>query len=549
MRPTVATSPSPPRASASAASSSSAAAASASCRSAIGTVPACPLAPRHSTCTRLCPQIAGHDAHRELLALEHGALLDVQLDVAERRAGARGGRHAVGAAARRLQRLGEGHAVGVTQLQPGALERAGVRAAAEVRDAEADALLVGEGEHLDGERQAQARCRQPLDAGDAGEHAERAVVAARVGHRVEVRAHEQRGGVRARTLVAADACAERVSPHRHACLAHPAGHALHRRLERGRGDAPGDPPVLLAARRERVAARHHPRRARVGGPSASAAAVRAVGPGRGEQRHVVVRAGVGDRRPHRNPSRNGGASPPARRSTRRREHQLVGPGHEAPRPRPGGASVRPSALVRARATSSRPPRQRSTPTPAAGRPWAVSSTCVVSRPFTGVRRQRDRAVGREGVGVDRAGLAGQRVARAVPGGEGDLGQGSEAVEQAPRPSRCTRCWIDSLTNRSKTLGAGSRTAAGGDVAAPLAPTPSAASGSASRRRDARSERAVAALGQRRVVVAHEPRERAAGQLEQLDPSARSRGRRADALRRRPASRSSQAMPRSSCARA
>ena len=62
---------------------------------------------------------------------------------------------------------------------------------AEQRFREAHPLFVAEGEHLEIERQGDAALADFLDGDDAGDNAEIAVIAARVDHRVDVRADEE----------------------------------------------------------------------------------------------------------------------------------------------------------------------------------------------------------------------------------------------------------------------------------------------------------------------------------------------------------------------
>ena len=97
---------------------------------------------------------------------------------------------AVRVASRGAHGLGDRDAVVVHELEPRRLEDSRVRGRAEVRDAEARTLLVGERRDLQGGREAAPACR----AGDRdpGEHAERPVEAARVGDGVEVRAEDER---------------------------------------------------------------------------------------------------------------------------------------------------------------------------------------------------------------------------------------------------------------------------------------------------------------------------------------------------------------------
>ncbi len=157
MRPTVPASPASAAARRSTASTHSAAPASASRRASIGTVPAWPAAPRSSTSKREAPLIAVTQPDGEPLRLEHRPLLDMQLGISEdvvataRGAPDRGGIEAVS-----QQCLGHAGAAIVAPPEQRRVERAGKRLASRHRGAEAHALLVDEGDALDGERKAPA---------------------------------------------------------------------------------------------------------------------------------------------------------------------------------------------------------------------------------------------------------------------------------------------------------------------------------------------------------------------------------------------------------
>ena len=87
-------------------------------------------------------------------------------------------------------RVAQRGAVRVTALGDVGEVLAGERAAAEQRSAEAGALLVHEAHEPDGTRRGGASRLEPSDRIEAGEHAERTVVASPTRHRVEVRADE-----------------------------------------------------------------------------------------------------------------------------------------------------------------------------------------------------------------------------------------------------------------------------------------------------------------------------------------------------------------------
>ena len=129
-------------------------------------------------------------AERETALLQHRALLDVHLAVAEQPLAVAGGADGPRVAPEVAQRVAERHAVLVDEREQFGAERPGQRAAAQAADAEARALLIGEGDDIDGERQPPLGPVQPLHAGHGDEHAERPVVGAGVAHRVEVRAQQ-----------------------------------------------------------------------------------------------------------------------------------------------------------------------------------------------------------------------------------------------------------------------------------------------------------------------------------------------------------------------
>ena len=107
------------------------------------------------------------------------------------------------------------------------------------------------------------------------------------------------------------------------------------------------------------------------GQQTSAAAIGAVGPGRDEQRHVVVRR----RRRRSEADRDRGPGTAARRSSRRpRRRARTRPASRSP------SVARPSSSVVDDATSS-PSRRSSIATPAAGRPWPCRA-----RGWTGSQR-------------------------------------------------------------------------------------------------------------------------------------------------------------------
>ena len=123
------------------------------------------------------------------------------------------------------------------------IERAGQRAAAEKRHAEAHAFLVGESDDLDGKWK--PLLAEQLDERDGQDDAEHAVEGAGIRHRVEMRAdvEARRSGDRRRRQsrrIDAAKIPDGVDAHRHADARHPGGqrrvHVAHRLGEkRARG--------------------------------------------------------------------------------------------------------------------------------------------------------------------------------------------------------------------------------------------------------------------------------------------------------------------------
>ena len=164
----------------SAASTNSAAAASASRRRSIGVVPAWPAWPSKARLKRVWPAIAVTTPSGRPAASSTGPCSMWTSKYARAPSNS-------GVAERAADRVAERDAVRVAQLQLVGLERADERAAAEERALEAQPLLVGERDQLD-----RHVVVERLDDREADEHAEDAVVAAGVGHRVQVRADHQR---------------------------------------------------------------------------------------------------------------------------------------------------------------------------------------------------------------------------------------------------------------------------------------------------------------------------------------------------------------------
>ena len=153
-------------------------------------------------------------------------------------------------ASRRAHGLGDRDPVVVHELEPRRLEDSRVRGRAEVRDAEARTLLVGERRDLQRRREP-ASLHAPGDR-DPGEDAERPVEAACVGDGVEVRAEDERRLLR--LAETAQHVAGRVAADRQSRLLHPARDELARAAERLGREAPREAPGLLADGGERVGA-------------------------------------------------------------------------------------------------------------------------------------------------------------------------------------------------------------------------------------------------------------------------------------------------------
>ena len=146
----------------------------------------------------LDPGGAGDDAHREAVAFEHRALLDVQLEIGDGgfQAGARRGRR-VEVDPMRVQRVDQCDAVAVGDVADGArVERPGREAGAEQRAAEARPLLVGPVD--EGDRDGRRRAARGEGAQDlqAAQDAERAVEPAPVRDGVDVAAEHDGVGRR-----------------------------------------------------------------------------------------------------------------------------------------------------------------------------------------------------------------------------------------------------------------------------------------------------------------------------------------------------------------
>jgi hypothetical protein len=100
------------------------------------------------------------------------------------------------------------------------------------------------------------RTPSAFDGGERDEHAERAVVAPGVGHRVEMGSEDERSAL----AVAADQVADLVLAHGQAGLPHPTGDERVRLAHRVGAEAPGEAAALLADLTELRAPLEDPRR-------------------------------------------------------------------------------------------------------------------------------------------------------------------------------------------------------------------------------------------------------------------------------------------------
>ena len=129
----------------------------------------------------------GDDADAQCLVQQHRALLDVRLDEGgDVFAAPVEALPCIGIAAEVADRLAHGDAVGIRLVEPGRVERAGHRLAADQGRTEAHAFFVAEADHFKRVGQALAARVQIAHAGNRGEDAVEAVVFAGVAHAVLV---------------------------------------------------------------------------------------------------------------------------------------------------------------------------------------------------------------------------------------------------------------------------------------------------------------------------------------------------------------------------
>ena len=204
-----------------------------------------------------CAIDGGDHAQRQPLLLQAGPLLDMQFKVGDDIIQIAGGaRNRSGVQPHIRHRLGDGNAVTVRMGGPALRPAAGDAAAAEQRNAEARALFIAEADYLNRQRQALPLLMQPLHGLNRGQHAQHAVIAAGVAHRIEMGAEQQRGRAVARPFVAAADIADFVLPDAHARLLHPlADLGVGAQMLRREVDA-RQLIGRFADRRQRVAAHH-----------------------------------------------------------------------------------------------------------------------------------------------------------------------------------------------------------------------------------------------------------------------------------------------------
>ena len=198
-----------------------------------GVLPACvrraarvPRLPDHREPEAPRPGDRGDVAEGGVGRLEERPLLDVRLEVADQLPG-RAGRvlDQRGVEPEVLEGLVEGGPVPVAQVPRVVVPEPRRRLAAEQRRAEAGALLVAEADDLERERElghpVDGTVDEPVRDGDRHHDAEHAVVAAGVGHGVEVGAEHQGGQPGLAALAAAPLVAGGVLPGPQPRLAHP----------------------------------------------------------------------------------------------------------------------------------------------------------------------------------------------------------------------------------------------------------------------------------------------------------------------------------------
>ncbi|GJE46609.1 hypothetical protein AEGHOMDF_5815 [Methylobacterium soli] len=198
------------------------------------------------------------DADGQVLRLQHRPLLDMDLQIAEHvRRGAGEAPDPLGIEAELRQRVAQADPVAILAIEGGRLEASREGPRARQRHGKAHALLVPEGQHLDGEGHAEPGLMKGRDCRDRRDDAERAVVAARIAHRVDMRAEEQGRCARPIALVAPDHRAGRVERHPHARLLHPGADLTRGSRVGRREEQAGEQAGLVREPGEDVEACHH----------------------------------------------------------------------------------------------------------------------------------------------------------------------------------------------------------------------------------------------------------------------------------------------------
>ena len=184
--------------------------------------------------SRVAPAIAVTTPTGRFCGFQHRTLLDVKFEIGQQFA-ARPCRRAdmSGVETKLDQRLAHRNPGGVRGAEHALVKRARDRAAAEQRGCEADAFLVGEPDHLDGERQPALSLVQIGNAGNRGDQAERAVPFAGIADGVVMRAQHQARQARGLAFVTAADISDRIEMRVHAGGPHPVQDEVGRRAMLG----------------------------------------------------------------------------------------------------------------------------------------------------------------------------------------------------------------------------------------------------------------------------------------------------------------------------
>ena len=117
-------------------------------------------------------------------------------------------------------------------------------------------FLIGKADDFDMKRERDFFRAQFFHDRERGEHAERAVVFSRIAHGVEMRAEQERLGVRISAGPSPDEIERRIFPHLQTGLAHPRADERIRPLHRGQMKGARETARLVADRAEFVGATH-----------------------------------------------------------------------------------------------------------------------------------------------------------------------------------------------------------------------------------------------------------------------------------------------------